>query len=193
MRCAQCGHSTKRLRIGRGPDGRLLFDWCADCLADIQSEALGLAAIGPTRTRRVRRNPATETEARALGLRIMGIVLVVWGLVLEVIGAGSWLGFGPPHPGRLPIFAVAGCMLAVAGAWVGLTSLDRVSRRRSISRAIEAVAVGLGLGVLVLGIVFHEPKRDPWIVGVVTVACFATWAARLVRTGLPVSQRQLPG
>ena len=185
MRCPRCGRRAKRLRTARGPDGRLVFDWCDDCLADVQSEALGLGVVRVAKARQVERIPATEPEVRALGLRTMGLILVVWGLVLEAIGVGAWLGYGPDETGfgptrlsRLPIFSAAGGVLAVAGAWIGLTSLDRGARRRCIARAIEAVALGLGLGVLILGIVFHESKRDPWIVAIVASACLATWLAR---------------
>jgi hypothetical protein len=120
-----------------------------------------------------------------MGLRTMGTVLVVWGLVLEVLGAATWLGFGPAENGfgptrssRLQIFSSAGIVLAVAGAWMGLTSVPRALRRRMIARAIEAVSIGGAVGVLILGILFHDTKRDPWIVGIVALACVASWAAR---------------
>jgi hypothetical protein len=110
---------------------------------------------------------------------------VGWGLLLELVGAGSWLGLGRPDDGfgptrisRVQIFAVAGAVLASVGAWIGLASLDRGARRRSLARAIEAVAVGLGLCVLVVGITFHDPRRDPWVVAGVILAALASRAAR---------------
>jgi hypothetical protein len=78
----------------------------------------------------------------------------------------------------MQIFAVAGAILASAGAWIGLVSLDRGARRRSMARAVEAVAVGLGLCVLVVGIAFHDPRRDPWVVAGVVLAFLASRAAR---------------
>jgi hypothetical protein len=184
MRCVRCGTRAKRLRIGRGPDGRLLFDWCDDCLADVLSRALGGGLLADEFDP-PRRPEQSESEVRAVGLRTMGLVLALWGLVLDAIGLATWLGLGPAENGfgptrlsRVQIFSAAGGVLAIAGAWVGLSSVDRATRRRSVSRAIEAVSLGLGLGVLILGIAFHDSKRDPWIVGVVALACLASWAAR---------------
>ena len=115
----------------------------------------------------------------------MGLILSIWGLILEAIGAATWFGlgptenrFGPTRLTRLYLFCSAGAVLAVAGAWLGLISVDRPERRRSMAGAIEAVSLGLGLGVLILGIIFHNPKRDPWIVAIVAIACVAIWAAR---------------
>jgi hypothetical protein len=125
-------------------------------------------------------------DERILGLRSLGALLVVWGLLLELIGAGSWLGFGPPDDGfgptrikRMQLFLVAGAFLAIMGAWVGLSTLDRGARRRTLARAIEAAAVGLGLCVLAVGVVFHERSRDPWVIGGVVLAVLAARAARV--------------
>jgi hypothetical protein len=128
----------------------------------------------------------TAGDERSAGLRGLGALLVTWGLLLELVGAGSWLGmggpddgFGPTRIGRVQIFAVSGAMLAVLGAWIGLTSLDRVERKRSVARGVEAAAVGLGACVLVVGIAFHDPRRDPWVVGGVVLAAVAAGSARL--------------
>jgi hypothetical protein len=201
MRCACCGRWRRRLRTGRGPDGRLLFDWCAECHADVHFRALGLLpGLAETSPRdptamgegedepgAVARQGQTRPhrDDRSLALRALGLLLVLWGLLLELVGAGAWLGLGPPDNGigptrvnRLQLFSAAGGVMAIVGVWIGLSSLDRESRRRSIARAIEALALGLGLCVLIVGIVFHDPRRDPWIVAVVFVAVIAAWGAR---------------
>jgi len=209
MRCARCGRRGRKVRAGRGPDGRLVFDWCRDCHAEAEFQALGLrppagapgiargaAATDPTASApevpeaaTTRRGP--RGDERALTLRALALLLVLWGLLLEVVGAGSWLGYGPADDGfgptrinRLQLFSAAGGVLAVVGAWVGLASLDPRARRRSVARGVEIASVGLGLGVLAVGIVFHEPRRDPWVVAGVGLAVLAARAARqLARPG----------
>ena len=179
-------------RAGRGPDGRLVFDWCANCLAEAHLRALGLRApaevpapILPAPPRSPLEAPHAARDERASGLRGLGALLVAWGLLLELVGAGSWLGFGRPDDGfgptrisRVQIFSAAGAILAIAGAWIGLASLERGARRRTLARAVEAVALGLGLSVLVVGIVFHDPRRDPWVAAGVVLAAVASRAAR---------------
>jgi len=201
MRCPRCGRKARRLRTDRGPDGRLLFHWCLDCLADIHSEALR----GITRkTEPVATRPASSRETRPVGMRTIGVSLFLWGLMLEIAAAGLWLGYGPPDAGfglsrwsRLRLFSVSGGILGVAGTWVALASVDRAARRQSLARAIEAMALALGLGALILGIAFHEAKRDPLVIATVALACVAIWAVRQwghrkdfrTRTVSPRSQR----
>jgi hypothetical protein len=128
---------------------------------------------------------ARPRDERAAGLRSLGLLLTAWGLLLELLGAASWLGygplddgFGPTRVGRSQVFAASGAMLAVAGAWVGLASLDRPGRSKTLARSVEAAALGLGLSVLVVGIVFHDTRRDPWIVAAVVLAAASARAAR---------------
>lgn len=192
MRCARCGRRGKVPKAGRGPDGRLVFDLCADCLAEAHLRALGLIPVAegvattPADSPRDPPDvPHAERDERIAGLRGLGGLLVAWGLLLELVGAGSWLGFGRPDDGfgptrisRVQIFSAAGAILAIAGAWIGLASLERVARRRTLARAIEAVSLGLGLSVLVVGIAFHDPRRDPWVVAGVVLSAVASRAAR---------------
>jgi hypothetical protein len=195
MRCARCGRWGRRLRAGRGPEGRLVFNWCVECLAEAHLRALGLLSTVETADALPLSKGLTGfpiipgvpgREERILGLRSLGALLVVWGLLLELVGAGSWLGFGPPDDGfgptrikRMQLFLVAGAFLAILGAWVGLSTVDRSARRRTLARAVEAAAVGLGLCVLVVGVVFHERSRDPWVIGGVMLAVLAARAARV--------------
>jgi hypothetical protein len=195
MRCARCGRWGRRLRAGRGPEGRLVFNWCVECLAEAHLRALGLLSTVETADALPLSKAMTGLpispgvpgrEERILGLRSLGALLVVWGLLLELVGAGSWLGFGPPDDGfgptrikRMQLFLVAGAFLAILGAWVGLSTVDRSARRRTLARAVEAAAVGLGLCVLVVGVVFHERSRDPWVIGGVMLAVLAARAARV--------------
>jgi hypothetical protein len=192
MRCARCGRRERRLRDARGPDGRLVFGWCGECLSEVNLRALGLlapeapAAIAPPRPPALPHLGPMAGDERAAGFRGLGALLVTWGLLLELVGAGSWLGLGRPDDGfgptrisRVQIFSVAGAVLAILGAWIGLATLDRGERKRTIARAVEAAAVGLGLCVLVVGIAFHDPRRDPWVVGAVLLAVVASRAARL--------------
>ncbi len=194
MRCARCRRRGKVPRAGRGPDGRLVFDWCPDCLAEVQLRALGLLPTVETTAPKTPPSPDSSTSPdiapllpaeRIAGLRGLGVLLVVWGLLLEVVGFGSSFGFGRPDDGfgptrisRVQIFSAAGAILAIAGAWIGLASLDRGARRLTLARAVEAVALGLGLSVLVVGIAFHDPRRDPWVVAGVVLAAVASRAAR---------------
>lgn len=195
MRCARCGGRVRRLRTGRLPDGRLAFAWCAVCLADAHLRSLGLTpATGdppaPAPPEAVFQGGASAISPgvsdRAAGLRGLGVLLTVWGLLLELLGAGSWLGFGrtddgfgPTRISRSHVFAASGAFLAVIGAWTGLASLGRGHRRRTLGRSIEAVALGLGVSLLVVGIAFHHPHRDPWVVGGFLLSVAAAHGARL--------------
>lgn len=198
MRCARCGRRSRKLRVARGPDGRLVFGWCADCLAEVQLRSLGLLPPAPVPVSEAAA-PADPRDERANGLRGLGALLVVWGLLLELVGAGSWLGlgradegFGPTRIGRGQVFAAAGAVLAVAGAWMGLASLGRGDRRRTLARAVEAAAIGLGLCVLAVGIAFHDRHRDPWVVAGVVLAFVSARAARLLSRARPARPRPLP-
>jgi hypothetical protein len=214
MRCARCGRWGRRLRAGRGPEGRLVFNWCVNCLAEAHMRALGLLPSSELPAAVELRAALTSSkglpslailpgvpgrEERNLGLRGLGALLVVWGLLLELVGAGSWLGFGPPDDGfgptrikRMELFLVAGALLAILGAWVGLSTLDRGARRRTLGRAVEAAAVGLGLCVLAVGVVFHERSRDPWVFGGVVLAVLAARAARIWSKAQGSHARPLP-
>jgi hypothetical protein len=201
MRCARCGRWNRKLRAGRGPDGRLVIAWCSRCLAEVHLRALGLLpdeeiTKSPSRdsTRHGGEPSLVEIpiipgapgrEERVIGLRGLGALLVVWGLLLELVGAGSWLGFGPPDDGfgptrikRMQVFLIAGSLLAIGGAWLGLSTVDRTTRRRALARAVEAAAVGIGLCVLAVGIIFHDPKRDPWVIAGVALAVVSARMAR---------------
>jgi hypothetical protein len=208
MRCARCGRWGRRLRPGRGPEGRLVFNWCVNCLAEAHLHALGLLPSVETPAALTLAKTLADIpiipgepgrEERILGLRGLGALLVVWGLLLELVGAGSWLGFGPPDDGfgptrikRMQLFLVAGAFLAILGAWVGLSTLDRWARRRTLARAVEAAAIGLGLCVLAVGVVFHERSRDPWVVGGVVLAVLAARAARVWSRAHGSHARPLP-
>jgi hypothetical protein len=194
MRCTRCGRRVRRLRTGRLPDGRLAFAWCAACLGDAHLRSLGLAAASDHAPARSASKAAAaagtsaivpEVADRAAGLRGLGVLLTAWGLLLVLVGAGSWLGFGGPDDGfgptrigRSRVFAVSGAFLAVLGAWTGLASLGRGDRTRTLARSIEAAALGLGVSLLVVGIAFHDPSRDPWVAGGFLLSVVAARAAR---------------
>ena len=192
MRCARCGRRERRLRDARGPDGRLVFGWCADCLAEAHLRALGLLppedpAATPGPSVRPFRISATAGDERTAGLRGLGALLVTWGLLLELVGAGSWLGLGRPDDGfgptrisRVQIFSVAGAVLAIAGR-LDRPGVARPGRAEAVDRPRRRGrgASGSGLCVLVVGIAFHDPRRDPWVVAAVVLAAVAARAARL--------------
>ncbi len=202
MRCARCGRRGRRLRDDRGPDGRLVFRWCAECAAEAHLRALGLLppAVPPSgRPPDLPEIATSPRDERRAGLRALGALLVTWGLLLELVGAGSWLGLGGPDDGfgptrisRVQIFSVAGAILAIGGAWTGLASLDRGDRRRTIAHALEASALGLGLCVLVVGIAFHDPRRDPWVVAAVVLAAVVARVSRLWSLRRDPGARPLP-
>src|SRR5271154_4442256 len=91
MRCARCGRWGRRLRAGRGPEGRLVFNWCVECLAEAHLRALGLLSTVETADALPLSKALTGLpispgvpgrEERILGLRSLGALLVVWGLLL---------------------------------------------------------------------------------------------------------------
>jgi hypothetical protein len=212
MRCERCGRRARRLRSDRLPDGHLAFAWCADCLAEVHLQALGLEPPRPVikeppprrddtpaRTPKLAAVVAASIDDGPAGLRGLAALLTAWGLLLELVGAGSWLGlggpdggFGPTRIGRGQVFAVSGAILAIAGAWTGLASLERGARAHAMARAVEAVALGLGFSALVAGIIFHDPSRDPWIIAGVLLAVIAARAARSWSRATDRSPRPLP-
>jgi hypothetical protein len=116
-----------------------------------------------------------------------------------LLGAGSWLGLGAPDDGfgptrisRSHVFAAAGAFLAVLGAWTGLASLGRGDRARTLARSIEAAALGLGVSMLVVGIAFHHPRRDPWVACGFVLSVAAARAARLWSRGRDAPVIQYP-
>lgn len=197
MRCARCGRRG-RTATRRGPDGRLVTDLCRRCLDDAGLEALGVRPRAvrmpepePT-PESTRYDPTAVTEPvppdRSRAMRALGLLLLVWGLVLELVAVaaqaglgGQGDGLGPLPTSRSAIFATAGVFLAAIGLTVGLGSLPRGERGRVVARLVETAAVALGLAALTLGIAFHAPRRDPWIVAGVALAALIAWGARRVR------------
>ena len=186
MRCQHCGRAVKHLRTARGPQGKLLFDWCQECLDLVHRRVLlgGLSELDFLNDAPARHGQLDADEAlvrsRVVALRVVGLLLSGWGIVLVIAGCLQ------PH--KIAIFGVGGAVLIVSGALLALISL-RPDKRRRVALGLEILGLCLGLAGLGFGIAFHDTKRNAWIVAFVLLDALVIRSLRIWTRNVPASIR----
>ncbi len=183
MRCARCDHLAIPQALGRSPNGQLVYGWCLECL-----EEEGCTEIQIAKRSRNFRHPHQPSshpmramvKARSRVQGIVGLLLLIWGAVLT-LGA-LWKTAHPSLERPSPTGNGTPALLFVGGAALGTTGLVFLSvalaRMRWFWRVLEVLFFLCALGVLVAGIVQHDPRRDPWLVA---LAGFALGLSVMVR------------
>lgn len=200
MRCARCDSVAVPPCLGRLPDGRLVFGWCRACMTDAGCEFLD-PPRRPRRTLPRLRWPRPATAAagddgRRLALfGVLGL-MAAWGLILAFIG-GMKLPAGRRFDAAASPFGNGSGALLVGGAgamavvslMVWLALLGRGRRGRLLLRMTQVGSAVAAFAALFWGVLRHQPKQDPWIVGVAALAMLVSWGAgRRLRTGPPAAR-----
>jgi hypothetical protein len=168
---------VKQLRTVRGPEGKLLFDWCWSCIEELDRRVLagGLAEVLPLidRPAPILLEPSKAEHApdysRTVALRIVASLLTCWGLVLVVAGCIQFT--------HIAIFGTGGAFLVASGACLAMISVQ-TSERKRVAFILEIVALGLAVVGLISGIVFHNAKRAAWIVALICCDALLIWGLR---------------
>jgi hypothetical protein len=137
---------------------------------------------------------ATATAPHERSLRGLAGLLAGWGLMLGVLGLSSPFGHpgAPPGPfgGGSPGLMLAGAVVTGAVAlWIWTAAMAPSRRRRGALRALRHGTAVVALLAIVAGIVRHDPRRDPAVVAVaslaLTLSVFAGWVEHRL-DGLPL-------
>lgn len=212
MRCAQCDRLAIPQAVGRSPEGLVVFGWCLDCLEE--AGCTEIEAVARRSDRRVSprvwslgslapQPPVDRRQRRRLVLLVASL-LGAWSLGLLAIGI--WTIYRPPTPNPSPLGNGMPMLFLVGGAATATTSLlllilshgQALWRSRQACWWVQSGSFLLALAILFAGIVFHDPRRDPFVVAAAGLALGlsvgAHWQERRLpaafsRTGTRMSER----
>jgi hypothetical protein len=135
-----------------------------------------------------RQRPRVEppsSDPRLKGLRGVAALLGGWSVVLAVVAAISsrMANTDPVTPierARPAILGLAALVMGVMAMSLVLAAIDPARTQRLLMRGLQILLSLAAAGFLIMGIVRHDPRRDPWIVLVVftclAIAALARWA-----------------
>lgn len=197
MRCARCDRLAIPQAVGHSPEGLVVFGWCLHCL-----EEAGCTDIEVVKRPRVRHSlirPVLTLEPTGLRVAanrwsrrkaILGVAAILGGWSLVLLAIGSWSIQRPPPPNPSPLGNGTPMLFLTGGAATAVTALVLLglSQGRALlasRRACGWVQSGsflLALAILVVGILFHDPRRDPFVVAAaglaLTLSIGANWQQR---------------
>lgn len=186
MRCTRCDGLAVPQAVGIDPQGKVIFGWCLQCLADRGCTLVETSPIGgPSSISPVGRSHASDAPkvnlpggagARALEFEqagwVVGIVaslMMSWGLILVAAGL---CGAPTPDPDGSPLGNGTPALLTGGGAATALAGLGLMvlASRRGWSPGtflpglVSWLSFLLGLGILAHAIVVHHPRRQVGLV-----------------------------
>ncbi|SIO67429.1 hypothetical protein SAMN05444166_8361 [Singulisphaera sp. GP187] len=199
MRCARCDRLAIPQAVGHLPNGLVVFGWCLDCLEETGCSEI--EAVGRRTTRRGNSCVLTleppppplmiaPTDRRRLLLGV-ATLLGSWSIVLIAVGIWTIRQPAPPNPsplgnGRPTLFLVGGMATAVTALLLLCLSQGReLVRSRLACWWVQSGAFLLALAILVAGIVYHDPRRDPFVVVAAALAIGLSIAAHWQERRLP--------
>lgn len=207
MRCTRCDRLAIPQAVGLSREGLVVFGWCLDCL-----EETGCTEIEAVATRETRRaiprvlllgpSPvppgAIPSERRRLVLCVASL-LGAWSLVLIAVGVWSLFRPGSPNPSPLgngsPLLLLTGGLATAATSLLllGLSHGRDLFHSRQVCWWVQSGAFLLALLILVVGIIFHEPQRDPFVVAAAGLAIGLSLAAHWRERRLPIANKSSVG
>ena len=182
MRCTRCDGLAVPQAVGIAPDGRVVFGWCLQCLADKQCRLVEVPAAGPWDLRLSLpvskparpplpggNNPAAGVDQSQWIVAIVAFLMISWGLILLAAGlfsgsrpasATSPLGNGTAH-----LLGIGGAATAV----LGLTLMVLASRRNwfpgtFLLALLSWLSLLAALGILANGLFDYQPDRNVQVV-----------------------------
>ncbi|AGA26231.1 hypothetical protein [Singulisphaera acidiphila] len=199
MRCTRCDRLAIPQAVGRTRDGLLVFGWCLDCLEE--AGCTMIEAVSKCNTRRpVPRvlslrpstsHPVTPPSDRRRLLVGVASLLGAWSTVLIAVGVWTLRQPTPSNPsplgnGRPVLFFVGGAATSATSLLLLCLSHGRgLLRSRQVCWWIQSGSFLLALAILVAGIVYHEPRRNPFIVVAAGLAIGLSLAAHWQERRLP--------
>lgn len=196
MRCARCDRLAIPQAVGHSPEGLVVFGWCLHCL-----EEAGCTDIEVVKRPRVHRPSIRPVLAlEPTGLRVtatrwsrqravlsVAAILGGWSLVLLALGVWS-VQHPPPDPSPLGngtpmLFLIGGAATAATSlVLLGLSQGRVLLASRRVCGWVQSGSFLLALVILLIGIVFHDPRRDPFVVAAaglaLTLSIGANWQQR---------------
>lgn len=205
MRCARCDRLAVPQAVGLSPEGLVVFGWCLDCLEETDCTQIeAVARRGPPRVPiRVNSNPGSivphpavnRADDRRRLVLFVALFLGTWALILIAMGIWTILQPPPPIPSPLgngtPTLFLAGGFATAATALL-LLSLSHgraLLASRGACRWIQSSSFLLALAILLAGIVFHDPRRDPFVVAAAGLALGLSILAHWHERRLPTTSR----
>ncbi len=210
MRCTRCDGLAVPQAVGIAPDGRVVFGWCLQCLADKKCRLVEVSTAGPWELKLSLPigNPvktplpggddsvAAGDQARWV-VAIIAFMMITWGLILLAAGLFS----GPrsaslPSPlgnGTSPLLCTGGTVAALFGL-----ALMVLGSRRNWLPGIFLLAVSswssllAGVGILAYGLFESQPGRNLHIVLGAGVAMAISVTTRLLERCVKRNLRPQP-
>ncbi len=182
MRCTRCDGLAVPQAVGIAPDGRVIFGWCLQCLADKQCRLVEVPAAAPWDLKLsfpisqpsrpplpAANNPAAGVDQSQWIVAIVAFLMISWGLIL--LAAGLFSGAraasttSPLGNGTDRLLGVGGAATAVLG--LGLMAL--VSRRNwfpgtFLLALLSWLSLLAALGILTTGLLDYQPDRNVQVV-----------------------------
>jgi hypothetical protein len=176
MRCTRCDGLAVPQAVGIAEDGRVVFGWCTNCLADTHCDLVEISAKGiddlkltfttaSLKSARDRRGPRTGAAVIDPSIRLVGLVgylMLTWGAT--VICAGLLLSPRPSPVGNgsAPLLRVGGAATILLGLMflTMAANRDREFRRRLI-RGVRWGGLFLCLAISCLAVLSGAIVRNP--------------------------------
>ena len=210
MRCTRCDGLAVPQAVGIAPNGRVVFGWCLQCLADKQCRLVEVPAAGPwdlrlsfsisepTRQPLLSGNNSAAAVDRSLWIvAIVAFLMISWGLILLVAGlfSGSRPGSttSPLGNGSSQLLGIGGAATAV----LGLALMVLASRRNWLPGTflltlLSWLSLLAGLAILIYGIFYLGPGRNGRVVLGAGVALAISLMTRLLGRSVKLKLNPTP-
>jgi hypothetical protein len=198
MRCTRCDGLAVPQAVGIAPDGKVVFGYCLQCLADTDCRLVEVPARGPwdlklsfSSTELPRQSsgqgitPAAPIDQSQWIVGVVAFLMITWGLLVLVAGLSI-----TPRPGSAssPFGNGTTSLLGIGGAFtalLGLGLLILVSRRDAfpgtfLLTLLSWLSFLTALGILSYGIIDYQPRRNVPLVLGSAVAILISVVSRLI-------------
>jgi hypothetical protein len=178
MRCTRCDGLVIPQAVGIAPDGKVVFGWCCQCLADkgcrlVEISAAGLWDLKLTFTsNRSTRSASSESFSSSANvdqsqwiIAVVAFLLISWGLILLTAGLfarpRSFSEVGPPGNGSSALLGIGGGVTALLGLGLLVLAARRNWFPGSFLLALLSwLSLLIGLGMIGYGIFDYQPRRN---------------------------------
>lgn len=200
MRCTRCDGLAVPQAVGIAPDGRVVFGWCLQCLADSDCRLVEVPATGMIHLRhalpgsgqvgKVRTaNLAASADQSCWVVAVIAFLLMSWGLILLAAGLFS---AAAATPAASPLGNGTPAMLKIGGVATTLMGLVLTVVLWRAKWPSGSLLLGLvrwfsllaGLGILIYGFIDFQPGRRLAVLSssglALGIALLTRWLARSI-------------